>query len=299
MIRSMISEGNFHDKYVLGVKIGRGAFGQVRVVTKVSTGPLHRDEEPTDPKHERAVKILDLRDEDKPEELSAKLQKAAHKEATVWKAIGSHPNCIRLHDLFFGDDCCYMVMEKCNSGLLQSLASMPELTKRGLGHVFAQMLLGVAHCHRVKVVHRDIKPDNFLVGGEDGEVIKLCEFGLSALLPKQGKLRGVFGTAPYLCPEMLSGQWYDEKADVWSVAVIAYVLLLGDFPYVPKQQSAKMMKQAILEGAVPSFEPAVKAFGPNATFCSAEAVDFLKTLLDRVLRKLQSIPIPNVEHQIH
>ena len=127
MIRSMISEGNFHDKYVLGVKIGRGAFGQVRVVTKVSTGPLHRDEEPTDPKHERAVKILDLRDEDKPEELSAKLQKAAHKEATVWKAIGSHPNCIRLHDLFFGDDCCYMVMEKCNSGLLQSLASMPEL----------------------------------------------------------------------------------------------------------------------------------------------------------------------------
>merc|ERR1719353_856031 len=161
-------------------------------------------------------------------------------------------------------------MEKCASGLLQALEKMPEINERGLGTVFAQMLLGISHCHGAKVVHRDVKPDNFLVGGEGGQTIKLGDFGLSAIMPKQGKLPGVFGTAPFMCPEMLVGRWYDEKADVWSFAVIVYVLLFGLFPYMPKQQSSKAMKQAIIEGGStpPSFEPFQKGISGAALFRS-------------------------------
>jgi serine/threonine protein kinase len=279
-----IAAQDFHDIYLLGIKLGRGAFAQVRICTKIGAGPLRPESQGADgqPK-ERAVKILDLRDKDKPEEVSGQLQKAAHKEACVWKTVGNHPNCIRLYDVFASNDFCYMVMEKCSSGLLQALESMPEVTERGLGNVFAQMLLGIAHCHSVKVVHRDIKPDNFLVGGQDGQTIKLADFGLSASLPKQGKLPGVFGTAPFMCPEMLVGRWYDEKADVWSFAVIVYVLLFGLFPYMPKQQSSKAMKQAIIEGGStpPAYEPVQKGLAGAALYRSSDAISMVKTLLSR------------------
>lgn len=274
---------DFHDKYLLGVKIGRGAFAQVRACSKVSAGPLRPGHGDDVPKQERAVKILNLKCKEQPDEVSLQLQKVAHKEATVWKTVGIHPNCVRLHDLFFDSDFCYMVMEKCQSGLLQALESMPEITERGLGNVFSQMLLGISHCHSAKVVHRDIKPDNFLVGGNDGGVIKLVDFGLSGIIPKQGKLPGVFGSAPFICPEMLVARCYDEKADVWSFAVTVYVLLFGQFPYMPKQQGSKAMKQAIIDVfPPPSFKPVQNAAaGPNALMRSPDARSLVKTLLNR------------------
>lgn len=279
-----VASQDFFDKYKLGVKIGRGAFAQVRVAIKASTGPLRRPGSEDASKTERAVKILDLRDKDNQDETNPQLLKVAQKEASVWKNLGHHPNCIRLYDLFCSNEFCYMVMEKCSSGLLQALESMPDLTERGLGNVFAQMLLGISRCHSVGVIHRDIKPDNFLVGGEDGQVVKLGDFGLSSMIPKQGgKLPGVFGTAPFMAPEMLIGRLYDEKADIWSLAVIIYVFLFGVFPYMPKQQSSKAMKQAIIDGAdTPSFEPIQRGGGEsNSLFRSPAALQLVRTLLDR------------------
>jgi len=286
---------DFLDQYLLGVKLGRGAFATVRACSKISSGPLRgawdEDADGNAKKGERAVKILDMRTKEKPGEVSQSLQKAAHIEAYCWKAVGLHPNCVRLHDLFFGDDFVYMVMEKCQSGLLQALESMPELTERGFGNIAAQMLLGVSHCHSVKVVHRDIKPDNFLVGGEEG-VIKLADFGLSAMMPKQGKLPGVFGTAPFMCPEMLKDRSYDEKADVWSVGVMFYVFLYGTFPYMPKKPSSQAMKQVIIEGSPPpSHQPLSNTF---AVFRSPDAMKFVRTLLSRDVDRR-----PSAEESLH
>jgi serine/threonine protein kinase len=273
---------DFHDKYLLGCKLGRGAFAQVHLCTKAASGPLRANDGEEGPKKEIAVKILDLRHKERPDEISGQLHKGAHKEAIAWKAVGHHPHCVRLYDLFFGNVFCYMVMEKCAKGLLEALEVLPELTERGLGNMFGQMLLGISHCHSVRVVHRDIKPDNFLVAGEDGQQVKLADFGLSAMIPKAGRLQGVFGTAPFMCPEMLQGQWYDERSDVWSFAVIVYVLLFGLFPYMPKQQSSRAMKQAILDGATPpSFEPIRKGVPANALMRSRNAVSFVERLLHR------------------
>jgi serine/threonine protein kinase len=278
---------DFHDQYILGVKLGRGAFAQVRACIKTQTeGALRADGKQISKPPERAVKILDLRDKNTPGEASRQLQKAAYNEATVWKTVGNHPNCIRLFDLVYSSEFCYMVMEKCTCGLLEHLESMPELSERTLGVVFLQMLLGIAHTHSVRVVHRDVKPDNFLVGFQDGlegpRVVKLGDFGLSAILPAAGKLPGVYGTAPFMCPEMLSGKTYDEKADVWSIAVIAYVLLFGNFPYMPKEQSSKGMKQAIQMGTPPpSFTPVGKSSTTTSAYRSETALTFVKTLLNR------------------
>lgn len=272
---------DFFDKYLLGVKLGRGAFAQVRSCSKVSQDSLGHGEDAA-AQTDRAVKILDLRSKDDPEAESTQLRNVASKEISVWQAVGKNDNCLQLHDVFINDSLCFMVMEKCDSGLLQALEALPEINEHSFGNVFYQMLAGIAHCHSLKVIHRDVKPDNFLVGGANGQTVKLGDFGLSAVLPKQGKVPGVFGTAPFMCPEMLNGHWYNEKADVWSFAVIAYVFLYGKFPYMPAKQCSKAMKQAIIDGKDPSFEPVqLSSSSPSTRKRSPECSLFLSSLLDR------------------
>lgn len=261
---------DFHQKYFLGLKLGRGSFGQVRICTKVSVEEAQEQEE-------RAVKILNLFKQ-KEGETVAMLKKAAYTEVRVWKSVGRHPNCMRLHDAFFNQEFCYMVMEKCASSLYQVLNTIPEYNERSLGKFFAQMLAAIEHCHSVEIMHRDVKPDNFLVGGSDGLTIKLGDFGLSTAIPPQGKLTGLYGTAPYMCPEMLISRSYDAKADVWSLGVIAYALLFGLFPYMPRKRSCSAMKLAIIECAEPpSFEPVEKGNRQR----SANAVALVQKLLQR------------------
>jgi serine/threonine protein kinase len=267
-------ELGFSDKYILGEKIGRGAFAQVHLATKVDheiDGHRHSGRNPS-----RAVKILDVRTKN-----GVALEKAAEREATIWNTVGHHENCIHLYDIFFTPELSFMVMEKCCSGLLAHLEQIPEVNEQSLGKIFSQMLIAIAHCHSIGVVHRDIKPDNFLVGGEDGKTVKLGDFGLSAIMPSNGKLRGVFGTAPYMCPEMLSGRCCNEKADVWSLGVIVYVLIFGTFPYVPLEKTSKGMKQAIVDGATPKFkaDPIIRTTASSTR--SERVVNFVKSLLTR------------------
>jgi serine/threonine protein kinase len=91
------------------------------------------------------------------------------------------------------------------------------------------------------------------MGGPQGSTVKLCDFGLSAEMPDVGQLTGVHGTAPYMCPEMLESRLSDEKADVWSLGVVAYLLLCGTFPYQPRydEWTGRKMQERIRDGGLP------------------------------------------------
>jgi serine/threonine protein kinase len=166
-------------------------------------------------------------------------------------------------------------MEKCECSIVDKVAEV-SATDTDLTDMFRQMLKGIAHVHKMGVVHRDIKPDNFLFGGPDGKTVKLCDFGLAAPLPqKSGALRGVFGTAPYMSPEMVAQKPYDMLTDVWSFGACAHLMVFGFFPYMPKKMTAGDMKQAIMSNA------------PKLTFSTAEgdpvypASNFVQTILKR------------------
>merc|ERR1740121_2799409 len=138
------------------------------------------------------------------------------------------------------------------------LEQVAKVTEPVLARVYSDMLRALASIHEQGIVHCDVKPDNFLFSGtlHDG-IVKLCDFGLSAVVSSQRKeMMGVKGTAPFMPPEMLQGGGFDTKADVWSFGVTAYVLLLGHFPYQPAVATASAMKRAIRFGMPgPSFKP--------------------------------------------
>lgn len=265
---------HFHDSYQLGKKLGEGAFGQVRVARERSTSKEH------------AVKIIDVRHLNAYGEVTSEIDQGrvrdTKQEINVWTQIGHHEHCVHLVQSFLEDSLYYMVMEKCDCSLMDKLVAMPTMTEGDLANTFREMLLGINHVHSMLIVHRDIKPDNFLYGGPNSKTVKLCDFGLAERLPKKagGKLKGCYGTAPYMSPEMIAGVGYDQGTDVWSFAAMAYLMIFGDFPYMPKEVSSPAMKQAILRGTPePSFGRA-KDQASRVSFQDPSA-DFVKALLQR------------------
>jgi calcium-dependent protein kinase len=76
-----------------------------------------------------------------------------------------------------------------------------------------------------------MKPENLLLQSKsDDAVLKVIDFGTSAIIDQSTKLKSKFGTPYYAAPEILKGS-YDEKCDVWSLGVIMYVMLCGYPPF--------------------------------------------------------------------
>lgn len=272
---------SFFQIFTLGPKLGRGTYAQVRVAS--------RSDQPVDTEKRLAVKIMDLRaDRDvavtgpladlRKARLDSELKQDALQEAGVWRKAGQHPQIVGLVDAFLEFGASFFVMEFCDCSLLKFLergANHAQLNERALGFVFKQNLLACEHIHSLDIVHRDIKPDNYMVRGQ---VVKLCDFGLACVLTEKGGLMGVNGTAPYMAPEMLKGSRYGSEVDIWSVGVMTYALFFGRFPYNGKAPNGKEMKKAIRDNDVsPSFEPVTGA----SAMVSEAAVRFCKGLLHR------------------
>lgn len=100
-------------------------------------------------------------------------------------------------------------------------------------YIIKQLLPAIAHCHSRGVVHRDIKPENILIDSmtAEGRInIKLIDFGTALFVPPNTKMSELLGTFNYIAPEVLRGM-YNEKCDIWSIGVILFILLSGDFPF--------------------------------------------------------------------
>eukprot|EP00931_Biecheleriopsis_adriatica_P005525 TRINITY_DN107024_c0_g1_i1.p1 TRINITY_DN107024_c0_g1~~TRINITY_DN107024_c0_g1_i1.p1 ORF type:complete len:481 (-),score=79.47 TRINITY_DN107024_c0_g1_i1:41-1411(-) len=235
----------FFERYSLGKKIGEGAFGQVRIVVERSS------------KRVFAVKVTDARYQGENGEMTGRLNKhrmkSTEREISTWRlacASGCAQICL-LHEAFYSCGLYYLVCEMCQGDLMQHLLDVKFVTEARLADITSQMLKGVGHVHRLGMVHRDVKPENFLWGGPSGGTLKLCDFGLAQEL-KGKRLSGINGTAPYMAPEMLinSGMFAKrscgKEADMWAVGVIVYLILFCRFPYMPEGEiTSASMKNAI------------------------------------------------------
>ena len=96
-------------------------------------------------------------------------------------------------------------------------------------HVFRDILLGVAYCHARQLVHRDLKLENLLLTA-DKNTCKVADFGF-AKDTSLGAPTTILGTYKYVAPEMLSGEAYDAKSDMWQVGVCLFCTVECRFPF--------------------------------------------------------------------
>lgn len=265
-----MNEDSFHGKYKLGEILGEGNFGQVREAKPRSKSS----------KVIKAVKIIDLRatESSKTGGIDEGKREEARIETEAMKLVAGHPHCVEFSQAFSDQSLFYIVMEKCQASLMDRLERMARASEDYVANLFREMLLGIAYVHKMNIVHRDIKPNNFLLGGADGDTVKLTDFGMARKMPERGYLTSHCGTAPYMSPEVVGRKPYGFNTDVWSMGVTAYVLLYGDFPYQPKCPTSQAMKDQILLGEpAPAFASTV----PDAPVPSERARAFVRELMAR------------------
>lgn len=95
--------------------------------------------------------------------------------------------------------------------------------------MYAQVIMGLEYLHSKGVTHRDMKPENILISGED---VKIADFGLGNFYKEGELLKTACGSPCYASPEMLARNPYDpEMVDIWSSGIILYAMACGYLPF--------------------------------------------------------------------
>lgn len=157
--------------------------------------------------------------------------------------VMDHPNICRLLEVFEEPGKLSLVMERMRgSDLLTHLKKAKRYTERDAANCVKQMAAAVAYCHRNGVCHRDLKLENFCLEDQTATArVKLIDFGLSSVYDSSVPMTNACGTLHYVAPEVI-GQSYDKKCDMWSLGVIAYILLSGEAPFTGRNDASTLRR---------------------------------------------------------
>ena len=248
-------------KYELGQTLGEGTFG------KVKKG-IHKET-----KEEVAIKIID-KEKVRQQNMGVQIKR----EVNIMKQIGleeKNSHVVKLHEVLASKSKIYLILELVTGGeLFDKIVREKRFTETKARRYFKQLVTSVELCHNMGVCHRDLKPENLLLDDDDN--LKISDFGLSALYnTSEGSmascraqlLHTTCGTPNYVAPEVLEDKGYDgRKADIWSMGVILYVLVVGALPFDEK--------------TLPKlFEKIQSAAYPIPSFLSADASNLIGSIL--------------------
>ncbi|MDY7078321.1 MAG: serine/threonine-protein kinase [Chloroflexota bacterium] len=153
-----------------------------------------------------------------------------------------HPNILPVYDFDQQGDLVYIVMQYVDTGSLADLMGKPM----PLDYVFKileQIGSALSYAHSQGIVHRDVKPDNILVG--PGRWVLLTDFGLVKILADSSPITesGVgLGTPNYMAPEQVRGESVDPRADVYALGAMLYQMVTGCVPFEGESGMAVALK---------------------------------------------------------
>ncbi len=200
-------------RYRLGARLGSGGFGTVYAAH--------------DERLDRhvAVKVIPA---------GAPAPERASREALAAARL-DHPGIVGVFDAGEDDEARYLVSELVRGRTLDRLARDGELSDRDVLRVGLALAEALEHAHERGVIHRDVKPQNVIVPDRPRSArsaAKLTDFGVAHLAGDAPLTRtgDVVGTLAYMAPEQASGKPVDERADLYSLALVLYEGLAGVNP---------------------------------------------------------------------
>ncbi|EAR94331.2 Serine/Threonine kinase domain protein (macronuclear) [Tetrahymena thermophila SB210] len=204
------------ENYVLKEVIGSGQYGKVFKSTHQKTGQVF------------AVKVIKL------EKFKSvpKLHEFTNNEIQTLTKL-NNPNVITFIEMLRTSNNVYLVYEFCNGGTLEDIIKKKKfLNEKEALVIFQQILNAFKSLFKENILHRDLKPSNILL--HDG-IIKVADFGFcKTLLSPQDLTQTMVGSPIYMAPEILKGNNYNIKADIWSMGVVLFEMLFGFCPYEDK-----------------------------------------------------------------
>lgn len=213
----MIPRGDFLDAYQLGDQIGKGNYSVVYDARARKSNLLV------------AVKIVDKTGLDHTDVRDIK------EEVSILEEL-RHGHVVSLMGFFEDKEYYYIVTEMMSGGeLFEEIVEREFYFERDAQEVIKTLAGALGFMHEKGIVHRDLKPENVLLTskGKDG-VVKLADFGFAARtdpIVNEYQLTTPCGTPGYVAPEIVSGLKYGKEVDMWSLGVIAFILLGGYPPF--------------------------------------------------------------------
>jgi len=146
----------------------------------------------------------------------------------------SHPNILRIHDLGEYNGVKFISMAYVDGGdLTQVLRKEGRLPRERMLNIMRQLAAALAAAHAVNVVHRDLKPQNILLG--QGDHVYVTDFGIAKTLESDRtsvtRTGAVLGTPLYMSPEQVEGKPVDHRSDIYTLGLIFYEMLTGILPF--------------------------------------------------------------------
>lgn len=217
-------------------RLGEGAFAEVFLGTAV-TGTAKR---------RVAIKRIPKRKaRDDP-----KMQRQLRNEIALLRELRGHPNVVQLLDNREDAEHIHIILEYCNGGdLAKHLKRCAPLPEAHTHDVLSQLAEAIKHTRKNHVVHRDIKPHNVLLSINPkrrcGFDVKLSDFGFACQMAPSDMTATFCGSPLHMAPEVLAGEQYDPKIDLWSIGTIAYQMATGATPY--RASTTQELKQKLRE----------------------------------------------------
>jgi calcium-dependent protein kinase len=242
-------------RYKLLPEVGRGSFGIVRKVQDKRT------------KKYFACKTLS-------KEMNTPIHLLLREIASL-EGI-HHPNVIELQAVYEESRYIHIVTELCTGGELYERVSAGNwsITETEAAELMHNILRATAYCHSHGIIHRDLKASNFLFVSPDTNTdVKIIDFGLARAFSRTGDrpddhdgtmdesawvMKSKVGTPYYVAPEILTEEYYTSKCDVWSIGVVAYLVLSGgSLPFCGKdeRETLQLLKDPELEVKFDPLEP--------------------------------------------
>ncbi|GAA5929336.1 uncharacterized protein JCM15063_004123 [Sporobolomyces koalae] len=234
------------EAYASGDVIGTGSFGIIRKVTRRADGRvLARKELNYGRMDERDLKQLT-------------------EEVNILEQLGSNDNIVRYYERFVDkpNNMLYILMEYCEGGDLAGVIQRCRKTGCLLPEdvvwaYLTQITLALHDCHsevdpkgkrKPVILHRDIKPENVFLDKDNN--LKLGDFGLSKAMQQAAMTQTYVGTPYYMSPELINGQPYDVKSDIWALGCLIYELCAGHPPFHEARTQPELAVM-IREGKIP------------------------------------------------